>query len=451
MPRSTLRGFGKALALSLLFGAFPAMAATQPTLFSIDAGTPRVLAQGAQKSWPVKISEDKAFAAVFEGGMWLPNPAGGRIHAKYQRHIVHANGTWSWIGTVSTVHGDQPVVLTFGKDAVYGLVPQASGYPLRIVTRKGETRVVATSAQAMARSPEQLRLRARPDYAIPPRSRAEAAQGAASPPVAADAPVQAAAAGPVIIDVMVAYTPGFVSETGGQSQALTRIQNLVDVTNQAYSASGVNQQIRLVHTVAVDYPDNTSNQSALDDITGINESGGTVTIPASLRGIASLRTQYGADLVTLIRSFDNAAQGNCGTGWLIGGNQTAIVPSQSNAYGYSVVSDGESSGYHCLDTTFAHELGHNMGDAHDRANASNPGAYSYSYGYVGTGTSGFSTVMAYGTETDAPLAVFSNPNISICQNTPCGVADSSASSADNVHSMNNTAGLIAQFEPTKVG
>jgi hypothetical protein len=59
--------------------------------------------------------------------------------------------------------------------------------------------------------------------------------------------------------------------------------------------------------------------------------------------------------------------------------------------------------------------------------------------------------MAYGTDSDTPLAVFSNPDISSCQNTPCGVADTASNSADNAHSMNNTAALIAQFEPTMVG
>jgi hypothetical protein len=238
---------------------------------------------------------------------------------------------------------------------------------------------------------------------------------------------------------------------GSQKLALIRIQNLIDITNQAYIASGVNQQIRLVYTTAVSYPDNTSNQSALDDITGVDENGNPVSIPASLASIASLRTQYGADLVVMMRRYDNSTQGDCGVGWLIGGGQTAIVPSESSAYGYSVVSDGNSGGYYCLDTTFAHELGHNMGDAHDRTNATSPGAYSYSYGYVGNGTNGFSTIMAYGVDTQTPLAVFSNPNISTCQNTPCGVADSSTSSADNAHSMNNTAALIAQFEPTTIG
>ncbi|HEV7121903.1 MAG TPA: FG-GAP-like repeat-containing protein [Rhodanobacter sp.] len=448
MPRHFLRNLGQMFGLLLILGATPAMAASQPTLFTLGAGTPEILAQGAQKSWPIKVSEDQAFDAIFKGGMWLPNPSGGRIYAKYQRHILHDNGTWSWIGTVSTVHGDQSVVLTFGKGVVFGLVPQASGYPLRIVTRAGETQMVETSA-AMSRSTQQLRLHSKPDYFIPPRV-APAAHGASTLSASASVPVQAAASGAVTIDVMVAYTSGLVSELGSQRAALTRIQNLVDTTNQAYTASGVNQQIRLVNTVEVNYPDNTSNDSALDDLTGLDTNGNPVPIPASLQAIASLRVQYGADLVSLIRSYDNAAQGNCGIGWLIGGGQTPIVPSQSNVYGYSVVSDGSNGGYYCLDTTFAHELGHNMGDAHDRANATETGAYTYSYGYVNRLANGFSTIMAYGSATDTPLSVFSNPNISTCQNTPCGVPDSSSSSADNAHSMNNTAALIAQFEPTMV-
>jgi hypothetical protein len=321
------------------------------------------------------------------------------------------------------------------------------------VTSQGETRVVETSAAAMARSTQTLRLRSQRDYAIPPRIAPKGAQNTLMMRAAADAAVKQAAASssPVTIDVMVAYSRGFANMLGSQRLALIRIQNLVDITNQAYVASGVNQRIRLVYTTQVHYPDNTSNQSALDDITGIDENGNPVSVPASLANIASLRTQHGADLVALMRSYDHSTQGDCGVGWLIGGDQTAIVPSESSAYGYSVVSDGDSGGYYCLDTTFAHELGHNMGDAHDRANATAPGAYSYSYGYVGNGPNGFSTIMAYGTDTQTPLAVFSNPNILSCQNTPCGVADSSSSAADNAHSMNNTAALVAAFEATTVG
>ncbi len=451
MLRLALRASGYALALSFLVGCLPAVAAaSQPVLYSVGASAPRILAQGAQKSWPIEISENAAMDAVFQGGMWLPTPSGGRVYAKYQRHIVHPNGIWTWIGTVETVHGAQEVVLTFGEDGVFGMIPQASGYPLRIVTSQGETRVVETSASAMARSAQALRLHARPDYAVPPRIGSRSGQDTTMMRAAADAAVQqaAAASGPVTIDVMVAYSQGLVNMLGNQRVALIRIQNLVDIANAAYTASRVNQQIRLVYTTEVSYPDNTSNQSALDDITGTTENNDPVPIPASLANIASQRVQYGADLVVLLRGYDNSTQGDCGVGWLIGGGQAAITSSDSSKYGYSVVSDGSNGGYYCLDTTFAHELGHNMGNAHDRANADGAGAYSYSYGYRGNGTNGFSTIMAYGTDTQTPLAVFSNPNISICQNTPCGVADSSSSSADNAHSMNNTAALIAAFEPT---
>ncbi|HWU68696.1 MAG TPA: M12 family metallo-peptidase, partial [Stenotrophobium sp.] len=322
MPRHFLRNLGQMFGMLLILGAAPAMAASQPTLFTLGAGTPKILAQGAQKSWPIKISEDQAFDAVFKGGMWLPNPSGGRIYAKYQRHILHDNGTWTWIGTVSTVHGDQSVVLTFGKGVVFGLVPQASGYPLRIVTRAGETRVIETSA-AMSRSTQQLRLRSKPDFFVPPPAAPANRAGALS--ASSSVPVQAAASsGPVTIDVMVAYTSGFVSELGSQHAALIRIQNLVDITNQAYTASGVSQQIRLVHTVEVNYPDNTSNDIALDELTGLDPNQNPVAIAASLQGVASLRVQYGADLVSLIRSYDNATQGGCGIGWLVGGDQHAI-------------------------------------------------------------------------------------------------------------------------------
>ncbi len=473
MHRRLLRVIPALFAFALL-AAFSASAlavvpqSAAPTLFSIRAGTPRILAEGAQKSWPVTISENTAMDAVFKGGMWLPSPDGGRVYATYEKHIIHANGTWSWIGKVQTAAGPQSVVLTFGQGAVFGVVPQPTGYPLRIVTEHGQTRVVQTSAEAMARSPTALRLRSQPDYLIPPAAirrgsntpsltapASAAVQDASATRAAARTTAQAdGSSSATTVDVMVVYTPGFVSETGSVNAALTRIQYLVDYTNQAYVNSSVNAQIRLVHTMQVDYPDNTSNDSALDDITGLDGNGNTVPIPPSLQGVAPARVQYGADLVAMVRSFDNTDQGNCGTGWLIGGGEQPITTAD-NVYGYSVVSDGTSGGYFCLDSTFAHELGHNMGNAHDRAHADGPGAYPYSYGYTYTtsdGSNGFATIMAYGTDIQTPIQMFSNPDVtnSLCLNTPCGVPDSSSQSADNAHSMNNTVAIIAQFEPTMV-
>lgn len=453
---------GFVLAGVLWLGGGIAFAASSPapTLFTLSAAQPKVLMQGAEKAWPIKFSQESAMAAVFQGGMWLPNPEGGQIYAKYQRHILHANGTWTWIGSVATEHGDQSVVLTFGKDAMFGSIPQVSGWPLRITTTAGETEIIATDGAALMRSPAWLQMHSQPDFRIPPppktaKERAAAAAQKANPPPAATA------SSPVTITVMVAYTPGLVTVYGSQSAAVARIQYLVDWTNQAYVNSNVYQTLNLVNTVEVNYTDTNSDSAALDDLTGVDSSGNVVTpAPALYSQVAPLRVQYGADLVALVRPFDQAAAagGECGIGWLNGQGQTAMSP----AYGYSVVSDKADStvtnGMYCLTGTFAHELGHNMGNAHDRATSSGSGngsvagggAYPYSYGYVNS-TLGFFTIMAYGTSSETPMQVFSNPDITYCMNAPCGVADSSPQSADNAHSMNNTAPLIAQFMPGATG
>src|SRR6185437_11319071 len=296
--------------------------------------------------------EDRAMDAVFKGGMWLPNGAGGRVYARYERHILHPDGTWSWIGKVATAHGEQSVVITFGKGAVFGRIPQADGYPLRLVTEHGTVSMLQTSGTAISRSAMNVALRGTTDARPTPRRANEQARRPAASATNVEGGSSAAAASTnatTVIDVMVAYTPGFVSEIGGTTAALTRINNLVDIANQAYIDSKVNQSIRLVNTVQVNYPDNTSNERALDDLTGYDSDGNQVPIPSSLKQIASLRTQYGADLVSLLRKYDNATNGGCGLAWIIGGKESPIIPSQSYIYGYSVVGDGSDGGYFCLD------------------------------------------------------------------------------------------------------
>src|SRR5690348_575387 len=431
--------------------------ASTPTLVTTQ-GSARTLAHGAQKATPVSVSEGQAMQAIFKGGMWLPNATGGREYVKYDHHLVHDNGDWTWVGKVQTAHGLQSAVITFGKNAVFGRIPQASGDALRLVTADGQKLLVQTDGSKMAASAVNRQLYAHQDFKVPSHkaaaSSARTASAATTTRTATAASAQTTASattsGGPTIDVMVAYTSGFASAQGSTSAALTRINNLVDVANQAYADSGVNQRIRLVHTMQVSYTDTNDDTKALDDVTGNDGNGNSVPIPSALQGVASVRAQYGADLVVLLRKFNNAGNNGCGVGWLIGGGEQGIIPSEDNAFGYSVVQDGSDAGYYCLDSTFAHELGHNMGSAHDRANSTQPGAYAYSYGYRGNGVDGFATIMSYGGATQTPLNLFSNPNLSTCQNSPCGVADSSTSSADNVHSLNNTAGLIAQFEPTKV-
>ena len=81
--------------------------------------------------------------------------------------------------------------------------------------------------------------------------------------------------------------------------------------------------------------------------------------------IHTLRNHYGADQVVLI----TADADSCGIAYVMQTVSTSFAP-----YAFSVVHDDSS--YACLsNSSFAHELGHNQGDAHDRANTSSPGAY----------------------------------------------------------------------------
>lgn len=252
-------------------------------------------------------------------------------------------------------------------------------------------------------------------------------------PIATTAPTPTPTGTPAktTIDVMVLYT------TNNQTQAYAkqRLNLLVTATNQAYKDSFIDLQIRLVHTEPTSYGDSKTNNTALDDLT--NGAG-------VFSNVAALRTQYGADLVNLFRPYDYSF-GNCGLAWLGMNNGSAANKND----GFSVVSDGSDksgSNYYCDDTTFAHELGHNMGLEHERENAigSKP-IYPYAYAWGINGT--FGTIMGY----DSPsLNYFSTPLLPTqCAGTPCGYPKSDAArGSDQSSVINYTAPFISTFLPT---
>ena len=217
----------------------------------------------------------------------------------------------------------------------------------------------------------------------------------------AAAPVMAtAASSTATVDVVLGYSPGFAADHGGTSGAVTRLNYLVDVANTAYTNSGINAKVRLVHAMQVTYTDSSSNDSTLQKLTGYDTTTNHQTTPdPAFNALRAARDQYGADLVSLVRSYRDPENDGCGIAWLIGGGQSGISTSDSY-FGYSVVSDGTDAGtdghtYYCLDETLAHEMGHNMGAAHDVETSKGDdgtldpedyGAYSYSFGYKTTAT-----------------------------------------------------------------
>jgi len=405
------------LILASLLALPTAQAGNLPELFG-----PQPAARGASTA-KAAAAPPAAQAVKFNAEALLGLPEGGEAQACLPRlgcfTIVHdrnerqPGGDTTWIGYFKGYGTDYRIFITVG---AYG----ASGL---IVSPDGEFSLTPGGDQEWLRDQKQAGFQPVAPSADDTRAQPKAALAASGASFAADF---AAASENSTIDLMLVYTPGMAQRYGAGLSA--RLNNLVAIANQAYIDSGVGITLRLVGTVEIDYSETTSINTALDDLSdGIGP----------FAGVAALRRQYGADLVQLIRPYRGSVAG-CGLAW-IGSAQP--LPQ----YGYSVSADGpdaEGSNTYCYDISLAHELGHNMGAAHDRAHANAPGAYDYSYGYGFDGK--FATIMAAGYIDAKPVAKFSSPNLD-CGGSPCGVAANLPNAADNAQTLNNTRAAIAWF------
>ncbi len=227
-----------------------------------------------------------------------------------------------------------------------------------------------------------------------------------------------------VIDIMVLYTDGMAAAYPG-SQVITKINALVDLANQAYTNSQVNTRLNLVNIQQISYTDGGSLNTALTELidgTGVFSS------------VADLRDQYASDIVALIRKYQTS-NNSCGLAYVM---QTVSSSFASRAF--SVTQEGKAGdGFRCSDYALAHEVGHNLGNVHDRANSTIKGAYDYSYGYDVAGV--FGTIMSY----EGPkIGYFSNPDITY-SGYSIGVPEGQSDSADNAKSMRNNITTVARF------
>ncbi len=402
-------------------GAALAQKVTPPDLFVPVASSSWVGVSatigGSANHQPVKFNAGELLVLPNEKEARITLPRLGTLTITHDRTEYHANGDVTWVGYFKDYGTDYRVIITSGVNGSSGRVLSPDG-EFSLIPGAGNDWLIdrkQAGFQGVSQSAD--------DAVAQPLTLPTTAASTETPLTAAAVP-----AGNSSIDLMIVYTAGMVKRYGSGLQ--TRLNNLVQIANQAYIDSGIAITLNLVYSVEIDYSDTVAISKALNDLT--NGAG-------LFSGIPALRGLYGADLVQLIRPF-YYSQSYCGLAWINSANPTAN-------FGYSVAEDGSDVGgkpYYCYDFASVHELGHNMGAAHDRAHANIPGAFSYSYGYGVDGV--FATIMAAGYINATPVSKFSSPNLRCGPNsTPCGIADNSPNSADNVQTLNNTRAAVAAF------
>ncbi|MDQ8188307.1 M12 family metallo-peptidase [Pelagicoccus sp. SDUM812002] len=228
-----------------------------------------------------------------------------------------------------------------------------------------------------------------------------------------------------MLDLLIVYTTSLEEVYGGYDGVEALVQSSVVTSNEAFSNSGIDLSLRLVGLRSVDYDEDKTNMDV--DLNHLRLRDGVMD------EVLEWRDNMGADLVYLFRG-DNPSIDHIGSAYLL--RETNGAPN----FGFGVV----SGQYAISDLVLQHEIGHNLGAAHDPDNADGPGLFPYSYGHrFGPPNSPrrFRSVMAYAP--GAEVNYFSGPDVFFD-----GFA-TGAEQADNARTLRQTASAIANYRGSR--
>ena len=240
-----------------------------------------------------------------------------------------------------------------------------------------------------------------------------------------------------LIDLLVVYPSFGRRSAGGYLAMRALIDSDVALANEAYRIGGAAQRLNLVAAVE-------ARRTALENgKDGMSEALRHVSDPSSgyMDEVSELRDSYAADLVLVH------------WGHVIDGATAGVADLLESLEPPSAV-EGTPLGYSVANSfAFAHELGHNMGLRHERANDPGNTPFPYSHGIQLLNPEGFlrfATIMA--SSGPHPVPRFSNPRqwhpdesgirMGVPGDDP---SDSADGPADAVRSLNGTRRLVANF------
>lgn len=257
---------------------------------------------------------------------------------------------------------------------------------------------------------------------------------------------EAASAGRnVEIHIMMLYTQGVRANLSGATRTAaiqSDFDNAIALLNSDLQASLCLTRVRLVRIAQVTYTGDELNSSVADlETTMLTRLAGTTD--GFMDDVHALRDQVGADLVSLIHHRPDTE--SAGLAYRFPVDELGSV--DNSLGGFSVV----DFFYLGIEHTFSHEIGHNLGNTHNREDSSGQGAYSYSYGYRYTSASGvkYRDIMSYDSEPASYgfLPYFSTPLVTPSQTPgrPIGLAAGNTGEADCARSMDQSAFEISAF------
>jgi PKD repeat protein len=331
----------------------------------------------------------------------LPN---GKTVDLDNRDIDHRNASdLAWFGEVSG-NEDSDVSLTLKNGLVFGRL------------RDGDDVFELSSDLDGALTIEQIDINTMPTC----DTDAEHIVSSGDVATSAEQPLAAEGDAGTMIDLLVVYSTDALAAAGSVAQMEATAQAAVDAANSAFVNSNMSARYRLVHTAAANHTTLGSTGNDLDWVT--NDA-----------GVAALRNQYGADMVTILVDTPNS----CGTAWV----QRSPGPG-FEGYAFAATDVDCAVG----NLTFAHEHGHNMGFEHNPDNSSvgsDPNSASYPWSFAHHVDGSYRTVMSYSNPCSsgcARVTQYSNPTVSYA-GVPTGIADT----RDNAYTGDLTAPIVRDF------